>query len=397
MEDREPYRLEGLELASGLVLGYDSSASPLRESADWGSPRQALEAALELSLRHPPCVVQFSGGRDSSAVLALAALVARRSGLPLPIPATMIFPGMAETGEDHWQEIVIRHLALPDWQRLYLNDEMDLVGPIAGPLLEVYGPTYPSNGHFMQPILKMARGGTVLTGVGGDELFEVTPMARLALVLTGKRPPRRTDLRTLALACAPRALKSAWYRRQDLELPWLQATARRRTGKVVAEWMASSELWWANDVRSWWSARPRRAIAQTLEAFGHLLNVEVRHPLQDEAFLSALAFSHKRAAWVGRTAAMDELFGDVLPREVTHRTTKAVFSEAFFGPYAREFAQRWNGKGLDTSLVDPQRLRDTWLGPEFDARSGSALQGAWAAQEMRGTADPPPSVSENEA
>ncbi len=64
---------------------------------------------------------------------------------------------------------------------------------------------------------------------------------------------------------------------------------------------------------------------------------------------------------------MDELFGDVLPREVTHRTTKAVFSEAFFGPYAREFAQRWNGKGLDTSLVDPQRLRDTWLGPEFDA------------------------------
>ncbi len=73
----------------------------------------------------------------------------------------MIFPGMAETGEDHWQEIVIRHLALPDWQRLYLNDEMDLVGPIAGPLLEVYGPTYPSNGHFMQPILEMASGGTV--------------------------------------------------------------------------------------------------------------------------------------------------------------------------------------------------------------------------------------------
>ena len=80
---------------------------------------------------------------------------------------------------------------------------------------------------------------------------------------------------------------------------------------------------------------------------------------------------------------MDELFGDVLPREVTHRTTKAVFSEAFFGPYAREFAERWNGRGLDTTLVDPQRLRDTWLGPEFDARSRQRSS-AWTAQVRRG-------------
>ena len=40
-------------------------------------------------------------------------------------------------------------------------------------------------------------------------------------------------------------------------------------------------------------------IAQTLEAFGRLLNVEVRHPLQDEAFLSALAFSHKKGSLGG--------------------------------------------------------------------------------------------------
>ena len=76
---------------------------------------------------------------------------------------------------------------------------------------------------------------------------------------------------------------------------------------------------------------------------------------------------------------MDDLFGDVLPREVTQRTTKAEFTEAFFGPYSRDFAERWTGAGLDTALIDPERLRDIWLGPEFDARSGSALQGAWTA------------------
>ena len=60
-------------------------------------------------------------------------LLLAATGLPLPIPATMVFPGMTEAGEDQWQEMVIRHLSLPDWQRLRLNDELDLIGPIAGP------------------------------------------------------------------------------------------------------------------------------------------------------------------------------------------------------------------------------------------------------------------------
>ena len=162
-----PYRLDGLELASGLVIGHDSG--PALAVTEMGpSPRQALEDALEKSLRRPPCVVQFSGGRDSSAVLALASLVARRSDLPLPIPVTLVFPGMAETDEGEWQELVIRHLGLPDWQRLFLTDEMDLVGPFAANLLLEFGPTYPSNGHFIAPVLEVASGGTLLTGVGGD-------------------------------------------------------------------------------------------------------------------------------------------------------------------------------------------------------------------------------------
>jgi asparagine synthase (glutamine-hydrolysing) len=132
-------------------------------------------------------------------------------------------------------------------------------------------------------------------------------------------------------------------------------------------------------MRAWWRSRSRRAIAQTLQAFGSALDVNVLHPLQEEPFLSTLATRYRRTAWTGRAAAMDDLFGDVLPTEVTHRTTKAIFSDAFFGPFSREFAQKWTGEGLDRSLVDPERLRDTWLSPDVDARAGSALQGAWAA------------------
>jgi asparagine synthetase B (glutamine-hydrolysing) len=383
-DEAGPYQLTGLELASGFVLGHDRSAPTLSSASGSKTPREALEDVLESCLRHPPCVVQFSGGRDSSAVLALAASVARRSSLPLPIPATMIFPGMGETDEGRWQEMVIDHLELPDWERLSLTDEMDFVGAVAGPLLLRYGPTYPCNGHFIDPILKLAQGGTVLTGVGGDELFDVNPISRLALVLARKTPIRRSDLKTLALVCASKGMRAAWYRREDPGLPWLRPEARRTARNLTASDLASSRLWWADDLRTWWISRPRLALLRTLRSFGQARDVVVRHPFEEEAFLSTLAAHYKRAAWVGRAAAMDDLFGDVLPKEVTQRRTKAVFTEAFFGPTSREFAQHWSGGGVDEALIDPEALRRAWVSPNPDARSASALQGAWAAENQAG-------------
>jgi asparagine synthetase B (glutamine-hydrolysing) len=61
-----------------------------------------LERVLVRSLQRPPCLVAFSGGRDSAGVLAAASHAARRHGLPLPIPATYRFPGAAEVDESEW-------------------------------------------------------------------------------------------------------------------------------------------------------------------------------------------------------------------------------------------------------------------------------------------------------
>ncbi|HYA10027.1 MAG TPA: asparagine synthase-related protein, partial [Gaiellaceae bacterium] len=119
-------RLTPLELAAGFPLP-DDVAAPLPPSEARVEPLAAFQAVVRAALERPPCLVSFSGGRDSSAVLAVAADVARRDGLPLPIPATALFPGSAESDESDWQEQVVRGLGLDDWLRVDVDDGFDCV------------------------------------------------------------------------------------------------------------------------------------------------------------------------------------------------------------------------------------------------------------------------------
>ena len=69
-----------------------STTSPkgLGDGDDRGlTPLAALEEAILPALRRPPCLVSFSGGRDSSCVLAAATRAARREGLQPPVPVTL--------------------------------------------------------------------------------------------------------------------------------------------------------------------------------------------------------------------------------------------------------------------------------------------------------------------
>ena len=114
----------------------------------------ALESAVLRVLQRPPCAVSFSGGRDSSAVLALATHLARREGLPLPIPATNRFPAVESSNETEWQERVVTHLGLDEWVRLEHDDELDCVGSIAQETLGRHGLLWPFNAHFHVPLLR---------------------------------------------------------------------------------------------------------------------------------------------------------------------------------------------------------------------------------------------------
>ncbi|HWC25368.1 MAG TPA: asparagine synthase-related protein, partial [Solirubrobacteraceae bacterium] len=185
--------LSPLDVACGIV--FDPRPRPAALPAPTATPQRALEDAVLAALRRPPCVVSFSGGRDSSLVLAAAARVARRERLPPPIPATNRFPDAPETDETDWQEQVVAHLGLSDWERLEFTDELDAVGPYARRMLRAHGLLWPFNVHFHLPLLERARGGSLLTGLGGDQLFELP-----------QRTPRRMrprDLASRALAGAP--------------------------------------------------------------------------------------------------------------------------------------------------------------------------------------------------
>jgi hypothetical protein len=163
--------LTPLELASGLVFGDGGRPADLPLESPPVPPRAALERAVLPALRRPPCLVSFSGGRDSSAILAVATAVARREGLALPIPATNRFPTADGTLETEWQERVIAYLGIEDWIRRDLTDELDCVGPVATRVLRRHGVLWPCNTHFHDPLFEAAAGGSVLTGIGGDEAF----------------------------------------------------------------------------------------------------------------------------------------------------------------------------------------------------------------------------------
>ena len=82
-------------------------------------------------LQRGRCVVAFSGGRDSSAVLATLLHVARQDGFDDPVAVTARWPGDAAADESAWQEHVARELRVRRWEIITPGTDFDLLGPLA--------------------------------------------------------------------------------------------------------------------------------------------------------------------------------------------------------------------------------------------------------------------------
>jgi asparagine synthetase B (glutamine-hydrolysing) len=373
--------LTPLEIATGIVLGLDPPLAPApRNRPD--APLAALEKVIRPALERAPCLVSFSGGRDSSAVLAVAAALARREGFPLPIPATNRFPAAPETDETDWQERVVRHLGLPDWVRIEHDDELDCVGPVARRVLRRHGLLWPFNAHFHAPLVGAARGGSLLTGIGGDELLGVSPLDRVGAVLRRRARPRRRDLVRLGYALAPRPLRRVALRRRfPGTLPWLQPEAQREFRDRWIRQAAGDPLAWGRRMRRVGARRDFPVGAASLSRLGADAAVDVVHPLCHPDFARSLAALPPARRWTSRMDAMSVLFGDLLPRDVFSRSSKANFDYAFWRGPSRAFARRWDGGGVDTSIVDVDALRREWSSERPLAQSFLLLQAAWLAAE----------------
>lgn len=388
---RMPYTLTPLETASGLVYGLDDAVRPLHRVPMASSPRDAIERAILNALRRPPCAVSFSGGRDSSAVLALATHVARVNGLPPPIPVTLRFHD-AKTHESEWQETVVRHLALGDWRRLDMDDQLDMIGPYAQRVIERDGIVWPLNAHFHLPIFEQVPGGTVLTGVGGDEIMLPGRWLRVGMLRARRAVPRTTDIGTVALAMSPRALRRrilARRERGDLPMPWLTMPAQHAVEHHLAADSAMQNVRFDVSLRnSWWRSRYRTVCAHTLRILAADHDVRVVQPLQDPQFLVALASAAGPGGFWNRTAAMTALVGDLLPEPILSRSTKARFDDAFWTRRSGEFAAAWDGEGLDGLPVDLDVLRAIWSdGTTPNPLTWLLLQTVWQRTARRGTHD----------
>jgi Asparagine synthase len=374
--------LSPTEIATGMVLG--SHASGTLPASEAIGPLRALEREILPCLLRPPCLVSFSGGRDSSAVLAVAAALARREGLQPPIPVTNVFPEAPDTDEAAWQESVVRHLDLREWLRIEHTDELDLIGPYAQRVLRTHGLVWPFNTHFHLPLLDEARGGSLLTGIGGDELFGAARREHTAALLAGMVGPRPRDVLRITLALAPHAARRAVFaRREPLAFPWLHPHARRAAALALADWSAEAP----RDVkhRLAWLRRARYldVVTEALELTASDGDVLLVHPLLSPCVWAEVASSAGAVGFQSRTDGMRRTFGEVLPDEICARGSKARFDQAFWTARTRAYVDVWDGSGAPDEYVNAEVLAEHWRGDAPLANSYLLLQATWLRSVQR--------------
>lgn len=374
------------DVLAGYPLGLAPWPAPAGDSVvPDADPAHALRAALLPALLRPPCVVAFSGGRDSSLLLAVAADVARRQGLAPPHAVSFRYPGDPAAAESEWQELVVGHLRSQglrfDWTRHDIDAELDLIGPLAAPVLRAHGgPVFPAAIGNTVALARLTGGGSLVTGNGGDEVLGGHRIAVLRAVARRRaRGLSRTEWAVVAAAAAPTPVRLALGLRDAGTAPWLRPAVRRSIRARMSRELARRPLRWDRSVLAALRSRAGPIGAQTRAAVAARHGCRLVEPLSAPAFVASYAAFGGRWGGLTRDAGTRLLGGGLLPDALVRRTSKAYFNGSRFGPASRAFARDWDGSGVDDSLVDPEALRDAWLSAVPPAATAMLLQQAWLA------------------
>lgn len=331
-------------------------------SATAEDPEAAIVEATRPAIERSPCLVSFSGGQDSSLVLAAATRLARREGLPDPIPVTWRSPDAVQAEESAWQEAVVAELGLHDWVRMETGDLLDWVGPVAARVVAQHGVRYPANAHFHEPLAAEAAGGALLTGLGGDQIFGLWRWRRSAAVLGRWVRPSPRDVVRIAYAHTPVGVRAGIAARRAIPgaRPWLQPRAAAHVAARHERDVASEPPTWPERIAWQANRRALRVGIETYAAIGAVHDCCVIHPLLDPSVLDAVAATGGRHGFPSRDDALTELFPTLRPHAVRTRRDKATFGEVFTRGSALDAARAWHGEGVDPVLVDVGALREIW-------------------------------------
>lgn len=392
-------RLSALEIAYGSALeplsptrrawaGADRTVHPstdgtrIRRLAD--ATYQALVDAIRPALVDTPCLVSFSGGMDSSFVLAVAAECAAREGLPGPVPIVLRFidaPEADETARQHQVLQALRgHGRCGEPIVITVDDELDFAGPVARRMLDLIGPQVPANIYSHLPMLEVAVGGTLLTGFGGDQLVG--------------GHGRHLSRRTRAVAALPLRLEAALRRAGD-DVPWLRPDVARECGRLRTarrRWRLLS----ARD-RIMREADSRfSTFAHTgLDQLAHRCGARIAHPLFDAVFLARLADLLDVLPPIRRAPLYRLIAGDRLPAPVTAWHPKAILRQVYDGPATAAAVRSFDPDGLRPEvrdLLDIDALMAMWRsrGPVMVAGRLLHVAIADAAQPISPLSPPSP-------
>ena len=196
------------------------------------------------------------------------------------------------------------------------------------------------------------------------------PWVRVGSVLGGRARPEPRDLLRLGAGGDAWPI-AAWFTGGVISrrpaATWLRPSER---GAYIARGSR------AIDEPPRWNARvaalTKRYLAvafASLQALADDTGTLILHRFLDTGFLARLRAPAGRRGWGDRTATTTALFGELLPREILTRASKATFDDISWSEPSRDFARNWNGGGVDEGLVDPDALRAEWLKhtPHFGA------------------------------
>lgn len=344
----------------------------------------ALCAEIEAAVDDRPVYVEFSGGCDSSVVLAAAAAVCRRVGHADPVPVTFRFPEYPETDESTFQNGVVEALGLTTWQ-LFQSPDMELLGAPALAAQESLGLAWPPQVFTRAAIWGQLEPGVLLTGEGGDEVFGpplINPLRSFASAA------RRRDVVAAARA-ARLAVMGPSQRAQFIvssnplgwEVPWLSTELRREVFALAAQEAAQEPIRRASWARWYLRAPSVHRMESNLRWFGASFGLDVRCPLMAPGVVWAAVDALPPYRRRNRTELLHAAFADTVPGVARSRTSKIHLTRPFFGRSTKAFAAHWDGSGLPPG-VDAAWLRHEWLTSD-EPHAGSAMLLLVAAQGSR--------------